>query len=61
MAFMGIMVAGVVLVILLTGLFNLVVGGILTLIWIICAACKKKTHILLKIPATLFLIGGFFL
>lgn len=39
----------------------MVVGGILTLIWIIRAACKKKTHILLKIPAILFLIGGFFM
>jgi len=61
MAFMSMFVAGIALIILLIGFLNLVVGFILDLIWIIRAACKKKTHILLKIPGVIFTLVGIFL
>lgn len=60
MAFIGLLVANVVLLVLICGLLTLFLGIILDIIWFIRSRMKKKTHIIVKVFAVVTTIGGFF-
>lgn len=61
MAFISMMFAGVVLIIVIIGFFALLLGGLLDLIWIIRAVFKKKTHIIFKVFAVFISLAGIFM
>ena len=58
MAFISMVFASVALIVVIIGIAALFIGVILDLIWIIRACMKKKTHILVIIPAVIFTLAG---
>lgn len=59
MGFISMLFAGGVLIIVVIGLINFLLGGLLDFIWIIRAIRKKKTHIIYKVFAIGISIAGF--